>query len=108
MRFALPVLLLLATSAPAQTPPGRDPASPFMGVLAQMNRELDGSPLTGEADRDFVFLLLAQRRASVALAAAYLKSGRDADIRRLAQTVMAGDDKEVRFMRGWQAKHQQR
>ena len=107
MRFAIPLLLLAGTAA-AQPAPGRDPASPMMAAWAEMNRQMDASPLTGDADRDYVFLMLAQQRGAVELSRAYLKSGKDPDIKRLAQTTMAAAEKAVRFMRGWQAKHQPR
>ncbi len=107
MRLVL-MLSLITGSACAQPAPGRDPALPLMGAMAEMNHQMEAAPLTGDPDRDFVYLIVAHQRGAMDMAKAYLKTGKDPDIRRTAQTIMAEADKQVRFLRGWQAKHQPR
>ena len=95
------VLLLLAGPAWAQPAPG----SEMMRGMEKMNQEMMAAPLNGNADHDFVSMLVPHYRGAVEMAQTYLKSGRDPDIRKLANEIVESQTREVRFMRGWQAKH---
>lgn len=95
------ILLLLTGPAWAQPAPGSD----LMKGMEKMDHEMMTAPMTGNVDHDFVSMMVPHHRSAVEMAQTYLKSGRDPEIRKLAQQIVDSQTKEVRFMRGWQAKH---
>jgi uncharacterized protein (DUF305 family) len=61
-------------------------------------------PYTGNADRDFVAGMIPHHQGAVEMAQVELKYGTDPDLRKLAQDIVAAQEKEIAFMKAWQAK----
>jgi hypothetical protein len=54
---------------------------------------------TGDIDRDFVAMMVPHHQGAVDMAQAELKYGRNEQLRRLAQEIIAAQQKEIAFMR---------
>jgi uncharacterized protein (DUF305 family) len=70
---------------------------PQMGVM--------GTPLTGDTDRDFAAEMIPHHEMAVDMAKDVLAKGKDPELRKLAEDIMATQAKEIEFLKGWLAKH---
>lgn len=77
----------------------------FAAGMTQMNNQMSAAPMTGNADRDFVAMMLPHHKGAVAMAQTELKYGKDPEMRKLAHDIIAAQDKEISQMQHWQAKH---
>jgi uncharacterized protein (DUF305 family) len=112
------VLLLAAGSALAQSQPmtampgmqqsAAGDASPstqaYRDALRKMHHDMD-IPFTGNADQDFVAGMIPHHQGAIDMAKTELRYGKDPALRRLAQDIVRAQEKEIGFMRQWQAKH---
>jgi uncharacterized protein (DUF305 family) len=103
-------MVLMLTPALAQ----QDQAMPKMGSPADrdmmagmqtMNHDMSAVPMTGDADRDFVAMMIPHHQGAVAMAQVELRYGKDKAMRRLAMDVVAAQKKEIALMQRWQAAH---
>ena len=60
---------------------------------------------TGNPDQDFVSMMIVHHRGAVNMAQVELKYGKDPELRKLAQEIIAAQDKEISFMEAWQTKN---
>jgi uncharacterized protein (DUF305 family) len=116
--LALPIAaLLLAMPALAQSS-GQSPLptqgtpletsnadKSMMAGMSKMNHAMSAAPLTGNADQDFVAMMLPHHQGAVSMAQVELKYGQDLEMRRLAKSIIAAQDKEIAEMRAWQQRH---
>jgi uncharacterized protein (DUF305 family) len=112
MIFALAGLFLAAAGAQAQQmAPMRmaAPASPADRAMAagmdKMNHDMAAAPMTGDADHDFVAMMLPHHEGAVAMAKVELQYGKSPEMRRMARDIVASQDKEITEMKLWLAKH---
>ena len=63
-----------------------------------------GTALTGDADRDFAQEMIPHHQMAVDMANALLKSGKDPELKKLANEIIAAQQKEIEFLKGWIAK----
>lgn len=105
--------LLLAAPALAQTDPhagmkmGAAPAADgsMMESMDKMNKAMSSAPMTGDADHDFVVMMLPHHQGAVDMAKFELAHGKDPALLKLAREIVAAQDKEIAFMKSWLAKH---
>ncbi|HEX8379501.1 MAG TPA: DUF305 domain-containing protein [Allosphingosinicella sp.] len=79
------------------------PAGPSAAMMEAMHRMHEGvsrTPVTGDLDRDFVALMVPHHQSAVEMARVYLEHGRDPELRRLSQNIVASQEAEIRQMRG--------
>ncbi len=57
---------------------------------------------TGDADADFVAAMIPHHRGAVDMARVVLEYGKDPEIRRLAEAIVAAQESEIRAMVNWQ------
>ena len=67
-------------------------------AISNMSREMLVKP-TGDVDRDFVAIMIPQRQAAIDMARAELEYGRDEELRRLAQSIVDDEEREISTMR---------
>ena len=76
----------------------------MMSAMDKMSKDMAAVPMTGDADRDFVGMMLPHHQGAIDMAKFELAHGKDPAIRRLARAIVAAQDKEMAEMRAWQAK----
>ncbi len=108
----VPVFMLTTAQAMPALQLGTAPtgASPSTDAYrAAMNTMSHGMaiPYTGDADKDFVDGMIPHYRGAVAMAQVGLKYGKDPQMRKLAQNIIASQNKEIASMKAWQVKHEE-
>ena len=124
--LAIAAAIPAATSARAQQPapkPGMPmpgsampmpmPAKPnatsadgsMMAAMDKMSKDMAAVPMTGDADRDFVGMMLPHHQGAIDMAKYELAHGKDPAMLKLARAIVAAQDKEIAEMKAWQAKH---
>jgi hypothetical protein len=114
--FVLAALLLPVTvpASPASAvvfqKPGTAPicsiaseqAAPFYSemsaVTMRMHAAMDAAP-SGDADRDFLRMMIPHHQGAIDMALVLLKYGRDEKLKRLAQSIIVEQGQEITYMR---------
>jgi uncharacterized protein (DUF305 family) len=109
LRFAV-AAGLIASQAWAQQPDMKmhgqaNAAQDMMAGMAKMNHDMSAAPMTGNADHDFVAMMIPHHQGAIDMAQVELRDGKDPGMRRLAKDVVAAQKKEIAMMRQWQAAH---
>jgi len=87
--------------APAKSTADQD----MMAGMETMNRDMSAAQMTGDADHDFVAMMIPHHQGAVDMAQVELLYGKDPAMRRLATDIVAAQKKEIALMRRWQAAH---
>ncbi|CAN5346433.1 DUF305 domain-containing protein [soil metagenome] len=70
----------------------------------KMMKDMD-QPYTGDADKDFVARMIPHHQGAVSMAEAQLKYGKDPELRKMSRDIIKAQQKEIAFMKKWQARH---
>lgn len=77
--------------------------TPFAHAMHQAMRSMDqamaAAPMTGDADRDFLAMMIPHHEGAVEMARLLLVHGRDPLVRQLAEEIIAGQQTEIGSMR---------
>jgi uncharacterized protein (DUF305 family) len=88
-------------AAPA---PAGNSSDAFKAANDKMMKNMD-VPLSGDTDKDFVAGMIPHHEGAVDMARIELQHGKDPALKKLARDIIAAQDKEIAFMKAWQAKH---
>jgi len=70
-----------------------------MAAMTHMDAAMMHAPMTGDADRDFVAMMIPHHAGAVAMATIELQYGHDPRLRRLAQEIVVTQRSEITVMR---------
>ncbi|MBL8589297.1 MAG: DUF305 domain-containing protein [Methylobacteriaceae bacterium] len=87
--------------APAANAPASTKA--FQEANARMHKDMDIA-FSGDADVDFVRGMIPHHQGAIDMAKVVLAHGKDAETKRLAQEIIAAQEKEIAWMKQWLAK----
>ena len=73
----------------------------YRAAMDKMHEDMAAIAYSGNADVDFVVGMIPHHQAAVDVAKVVLEHGKDPEIRKLAQDVIAAQEKEIAFMRDW-------
>lgn len=77
----------------------------MMDGMGRMRQQMAAAPMTGQADHDFVAMMLPHHAGAVDMAEVELRYGRDPQMRRLARDIVAAQEREMKEMQAWTASH---
>ncbi|WP_207485606.1 CopM family metallochaperone [Arenibaculum pallidiluteum] len=86
-------------AAPAD-PRAREVADRYRRANERMHAEMD-IPFTGDPDRDFAAAMIPHHRGAIAMAEIQLRYGRDPELRKIAEAVVATQAQEVAQFQDW-------
>jgi uncharacterized protein (DUF305 family) len=61
---------------------------------------------SGDADKDFVMMMIPHHQGAIDMAKIELQYGKDEQLRKMAQDIIAAQENEIATMKEWQSKHQ--
>ena len=76
----------------------------FAAANAKMHAAMDIT-FTGNADIDFVRGMIAHHQGAIDMAKVELEHGKDAELRKLAEEIIAAQEGEIRMMKDWLARN---
>mgnify|MGYP001174267116 CR=1 FL=1 len=83
----------------SQTLSGADKA--MMEAMMGMDRSMMNIKMTGNADRDFMLMMIPHHQSAINMARVELKYGKIARVRALAASVISAQQKEINEMHSW-------
>ena len=85
---------------------GEAPSSrAYMLGMEKMNRDM-GAAMTGDADRDFVSMMIPHHQGAIDMAKVELQFGRDPMLRQMSEEIIKAQEAEIAEMKAWQAQNQ--
>jgi uncharacterized protein (DUF305 family) len=78
------------------------------GYMDAMKKMMDSMHMqsTGDADKDFVMMMIPHHQGAIDMAKVELQYGKDEQLRKMAQDIISAQEKEIATMKDWQSKHQ--
>jgi uncharacterized protein (DUF305 family) len=101
--------VLAALPAPAQQTHGHGggiagPHALAMQSAMERMQQGMGTPMSGDPDVDFATMMIPHHRGAIDMARAQLESGKDPELRRLAEKIIADQEREIAELKDWLAR----
>jgi uncharacterized protein (DUF305 family) len=77
----------------------------YKAAMDKMHAGMMASEYTGNADVDFVRGMIPHHQGAIDMAEVELANGKDPEIRKLAEAVVAAQESEIKQMKDWLAGH---
>jgi uncharacterized protein (DUF305 family) len=74
-------------------------------AMTVMHKGMHSAPYTGEADHDFVTMMIPHHQGAIDMAKSLLLYGEDPQMRRLAQEIITDQQSEIQLMQLWLKKN---
>ncbi|MEJ5992398.1 DUF305 domain-containing protein [Ramlibacter sp. PS3R-8] len=74
-------------------------------MMKEMNDKMNSMPMTGKPDIDFAMMMRVHHQGAIHMAEAELKAGKEPEMRKMAQKVIAAQKKEIAELDKFLAKH---
>jgi uncharacterized protein (DUF305 family) len=101
-----PSLVLAEDSMKGMRMSGGPAEEGYMKAMQSMMEKTNSMKMTGDADKDFVMMMIPHHQAAVDMAKVELQEGKDPKARKMAQMIIKAQEKEIAEMKRWQATHQ--
>jgi uncharacterized protein (DUF305 family) len=75
-----------------------------MDGMKQMSRDMSAE-MTGDADIDFALMMIPHHQGAIDMAKVELQYGKAPGLRKLAEAIVAAQESEIAFLKGWLAKN---
>lgn len=73
----------------------------YMQSMTAMHDSMATAQVTGNADHDFLVMMIPHHEAAVQMAKAELQYGKDSKVRALAEQIISAQQKEIAEMTSW-------
>ena len=77
----------------------------MMRQMEAMNKAMMAAPMTDNPDRDLVNMMIPHHQSAIDMARIYLRDGKDPEVRRMAEKIIADQQREISEFRAWLAKN---
>ena len=74
----------------------------YMAGMDRMNRDM-AAPMGGDADKDFVAMMIPHHQGAIDMAKVQLQYGRDPQLRAMSEGIVKAQEAEIADMRQWQS-----
>lgn len=91
-----------------QMPAGQEATSSAEANMAAMNKlfeEMGAMQMSGDPDMDFAMMMIPHHQSAIAMAEELLKSGKDEDLKKMAEKMKADQEQEVAELQKWLEAH---
>jgi uncharacterized protein (DUF305 family) len=93
---------MMQSMAGATTPAGSEAEKSMMAAMEKMSQTMRAVPMTGNADRDFVTMMIPHHAGAIDMARFELANGKDPAMRKLAEAIVSAQESEISEMQAWQ------
>ncbi|MEP6941715.1 MAG: DUF305 domain-containing protein [Betaproteobacteria bacterium] len=95
-------------TAPPERMQSPDKSSASMSMkqsMSGMMKSMQGMPMSGDTDRDFASMMKMHHQGAIDMAQAELANGKDPQLRKMAQDIIAAQRKEIKEFEDWLKAH---